>query len=124
MSEKILTGQVAQYIQLVYPEVYYHIDFGSGCKLTMGQAVQNKKLNKRAYPDLTILEARKGFHGLCLELKKDGTKIYLKDELTLVADKHIREQAEVLQGLRDRGYSANFGIGFDECKMIIDSYLK
>ena len=39
-------------------------------------------------------------------------------------DKHIEEQAKMLEKLRTRGYKAEFGVGLEECKQIIDEYLR
>lgn len=89
----------------------------------MGQAVRQKKLHSgRAWPDLFIAEPRGGFAGLFLELKREGTTVYLKDG-SLTANKHIREQAAALESLRKRGYEAGFAIGFDEARAEIESYL-
>jgi hypothetical protein len=143
-TELELHTMVADYLRLQYPTVLFHSDFGSGVKLTMGQAVKQKRLNggRRAWPDLFIAErSREGlsayrepcpdkweyftvprYMGLFIELKKEGTKIYKKNG-ELVADEHIREQAAVLKELRKRGYRAEFAIGFNQAKTIIDSYL-
>lgn len=72
-----------------------------------------------------------------LKSKKDGTKLKrdkdakkpLKGEIKIRKkgdwfDKHIEEQAEMLEKLRARGYKAEFGIGLEECKKIIDEYLR
>lgn len=59
--------------------------------------------------------------GLYIELKKEGTR--LKKKNGDWATEHIAEQAEVLEGLRDRGYCAEFAVGFDEAVKIIDEYL-
>lgn len=89
----------------------------------MGQASRHKRLqSSRAYPDLFVAHPRQGFSGLYLELKKPGSKIF-KTDGTLYSDPHIREQAEMLQNLRGRGYTAFFAVGFDEAKSIIDHYL-
>ncbi len=77
-----------------------------------------------------------GFNGLFLELKKKGTKLIrdkdarkvLKGETRLRKkgdwwNSHIEEQAKVLQQLRERGYVAEFAIGAEEAKKIIDEYL-
>lgn len=61
------------------------------------------------------------FHGLYIELKKEGTR--LKKKNGDWANKHIAEQADVLGRLRMRGYCAEFAVGFDEAKKIIDEYL-
>jgi hypothetical protein len=96
----------------------------------MGQAIKQKRQNggRRAWPDLFVAELiddgySKLHGGLFIELKKAGTRIYKKDG-TLVADKHIREQFDVLEQLRKRGYMAEFACGFDEAKRIIDEYLR
>lgn len=144
-SEADLQVQVADYLRLQYPDVMFHSDYGSGVKLTMGQAVKQKRQNggRRAWPDMFIAEPKgvkaeckvvykdeiiKDVHfieqkyGLFIELKKAGTRIFKKDG-TLVADEHIREQFDILKQLRKRGYMAEFACGFDEAKEIIDNYL-
>lgn len=136
MTEAELQTQVADYIRLRYPKVLFHSDFGSGIKLTMGQAIKQKRQNggRRAWPDMFIAEPRKaiisegehtrlvaGYHGLFLELKKDGTR--LKKKNGDWASEHIAEQAEVLEELYIRGYVAHFAVGFEDAKRIIDGYL-
>lgn len=133
MRELDLQVQVADYIRLQYPDVIFHSDFGSGIKLTMGQAIKQKRLNggRRSWPDMFIAKAKlmqtkDGLpfvkHGLFLELKKDGVRI-LKRDGSLVADEHIREQAKMLQALERNGYEARFAVGFDQAKQIIDNYI-
>lgn len=58
MTELELQAQVADYIRLQYPDVIFHSDFGSGIKLTMGQAIKQKRLNggRRAWPDMFLAE--------------------------------------------------------------------
>ena len=134
ISEADLQVQVADYLRLQYPDVIFHSDYGSGIKLTMGQAIKQKRQNggRRAWPDMFIAEPReiadphadlfRPKHGLFIELKKAGTKIYTKKG-TLVSNKHIREQFDLLEQLRRKGYVAMFACGFDEAKEIIDNYL-
>ena len=125
MTELELQAQVADYIRLQYPDVIFHSDFGSGIKLTMGQAIKQKRLNggRRAWPDLFLAEPKGKYAGLMIELKREGTRIYKKDG-TLVSDGHIREQYDMLEQLRRRGYAANFACGFDEAKALIDRYMR
>ena len=143
MREIDLQQQVADYIRLQYPSAIFHSDFGSGIKLTMGQAIKQKRLNggRRSWPDMFIAEGGvvddergqfyKGSYyplkhvylGLFIELKKEGTRIFKKDG-KLVADEHIREQFDMLMDLRRRGYAAEFACGFDEAKKLIDDYMK
>ena len=127
MTEAELQTQVADYIRLRYPKALFHSDFGSGIKLTMGQAMKQKRQNggRRAWPDMFIAEPVEGVYddicGLFLELKKDGTR--LKKKNGDWASEHIAEQAEVLKELRIRGYAAHFAVGFEDAKRIIDGYL-
>jgi len=123
MSEANLHIKVAQYIRSTYPDIIFTSE-SSGVRLTIGQAVLLKKLRSdKAMPDLWLLEARKGFHGMLLELKKEGTIIYKKDG-ELRRDKHLKEQEEILKRLTDKGYFAKFCVGFDAAKSLIDFYLR
>ena len=139
-SEHNLYEQIARYLQLQYPDVIYRFDVGADLKLTMGQAAKHKRLHpERGYPDLFIAEPKnikvktalgngyslvetKTLGGLYLEIKKDGEKLTKKDGSWRTP--HITEQAEALEKLRAKGYKAEFGIGFSECKQIIDGYLR
>lgn len=128
MTELELQAQVADYLRLRYPNVLFHSDVGSGLKLTMGQAVKQKRLQggRRAWPDIIIAERGLDMGGnvryaLFIELKRDGVK--LKKKSGEWANEHIAEQAEMLEELRDRGYMAEFACGFDDAKELIDEYL-
>lgn len=61
------------------------------------------------------------YAGLMIELKREGTRLVKKNGDP--ASDHIREQGEVIEQLRERGYAAGFAVGFDEAKNIIDEYL-
>lgn len=138
-SEHNLYEQLARYLQLQYPNVIYRFDVGADLKLTPGQAAKHKRLHpERGYPDLFIAESSEnidskdwngivrewGFYfGLYLEIKTESNSPYKKDG-TLKKDQHLEEQARMLEKLRARGYKAEFGVGFEECKQIIDEYLR
>jgi hypothetical protein len=123
MTESKLQEQVADYLTYRYSEVLFHSDFGSGVKLTMGQAVKQKRQNggRRAWPDIFIAEPINGYHGLFIELKRDKTRI--KKRNGEWASEHIAEQANMLQKLKEKGYKAVFAVGFDQARSIIDDYL-
>lgn len=138
MRELELQAQVADYIRLQYPDAIFHSDFGSGIKLTMGQAIKQKRLNggRRSWPDMFLAEqsvrhedvsdhaiGEWNYAGLFIELKREGTRIFKKDG-KLVADEHIREQFDMLSDLRARGYAAEFACGYEEAKKLIDDYMK
>lgn len=123
-SEHSLYEQIARYIQLQYPDIIYRFDLAADLKLTPGQAAKHKRLHpERGYPDLFIAESSSRDHGLYLEIKTESNSPYKKDG-TLKKDKHLEEQAEMLERLRARGYRAEFGVGIEECKKIIDEYLR
>lgn len=132
MLERDLQTKVADYLRLQYPKAIFHSDYGSGVKLTVRQATIQKRQNggRRGWPDMFIAEPAPRcidgswnyeWHGLFIELKKEDTRIKKKDG-TWASD-HIAEQAEMLSRLRERGYAAEFAVGFDEAKKIIDEYL-
>ena len=147
-SEHKLYEQIARHLQEQYPGVIYRFDIAADLKLTMGQAAKHKRLHpERGYPDLFIAHSgeivtwpccdRKLVYGLYIEIKKDDTKLKrdkdakkpLKGEVKIRKkgdwwDKHVEEQAEMLEKLRARGYKAEFGVGLEECKKIIDEYLR
>lgn len=133
MKEHDIYKMIADYLRYQYPTVIYRFDLAADLKLTMGQASKHKRLQRyRGYPDLFIAEPKailrsdgndyiKG--GLYLEIKKAGTRIFKQDG-TLVSDEHIREQYDMLEQLRRRGYAANFACGFNEAKALIDRYMR
>lgn len=125
--EYILYRQVAYYLRMQYPKILYRFDY-AGLSHTKAQAGQMKAIQHgKGYPDLAILEARESikngiYHGMFIELKPEGTKLYkLNGE---PATPHIAEQLKCLVLLWERGYKAEFAVGFDEAKKIIDEYLK
>ena len=123
MKESELQVAVADYLRLHYPKVLFHSDFGSGIKLTQGQAIKQKRQNggRRGWPDMVIAEPVGKYHGLYIELKKDGTRLQKKNGE--FASPHIEEQWQMLGALTFRGYKAEFAIGFEEAKKLIDDYL-
>lgn len=123
-SEHSLYEQIARYIRLQYPDIIYRFDLAADLKLTPGQAAKHHRLHpERGYPDLFIAKARGEYHGFYLEIKTKSNSPYKKDG-TLKKDKHLEEQARMLEKLRASGYRAEFGVGFEGCKKIIDEYLR
>lgn len=134
-KEENLHLEVCDYLRRNYPDVLFRTDFSSGMKMTPWQAAKHKKFQKsRAWPDLFIAESgvvkfkegnliinlRK--NGMFLELKADGVKLYKKDG-TLRKNKHIEEQAEMLEKLRNGNYYAEFAIGYKDAIEQIHEYL-
>jgi hypothetical protein len=61
------------------------------------------------------------YPALFIELKRKGERILKKDMTP--ANEHIAEQAEMIKLLRKRGYLAQFAVGFEQAKELIDWYL-
>lgn len=146
-QEEVIQEKVANYLVQNYPDVLFHSDYGSGVKLTKYQSAKQKRLNggRRAWPDMIIAAPVyemnipitpipvSGGYGLFLELKKEGENLYAQRKLNdpsklsldgrVYADKHLKEQADVLYKLRQAGYCAEFAIGYDEAISIIANYL-
>jgi hypothetical protein len=111
---------IAIYLRMQYPNVIFHFDL-AGLNLSRAQAGMMKAIQgKRGWPDLFIAEPKAFLNGLFIEVKAEGTKIYKKDGSC--STPHIQEQYMMLYELSDN-YRARFGIGFDDCKSIIDEYL-
>lgn len=136
-----LQKQVSTYLNNNYPDIYFDCDFASHLKLTEGQQRRNKQIQCKKFkrPDLIIYEPNKKYIGLAIELKKETpfkkngelksqkVKIYknILGVKTLVEEYcHLQEQAKSLIGMRNKGYYTCFSWDFDQCKKIIDDYMK
>ncbi len=121
--EYALQTQVCNYLKIKYKEVLFMSDTVASLKLTQAQAIRNKAIQKPNFktPDLLIFQPKKQYHGMFLELKVATP--FLKDGLTPKTE-HIAGQLKTIKDLRYIGYYANFGVGFEDCKKQIDSYLQ
>jgi len=129
-SESNMHMQLAQYLRLQYPDVIFHTDFAAGIKMTMGQAVKNKQLQSgRGWPDLFIAYPREDYgtrstyHGLFLELKKEGVRVLLANG-EFSKEAHLQEQLAVLEQLSSLGYACRVVAGFAEAKFVVDQYMQ
>lgn len=96
-----------------YPELslLYHIP--NGGKRPKGQAVKFKAQGvKPGVPDLCLPVARKGFHGLYIELKRQkGGRV-------------SESQTQWLQALQAQGYKAAVCFGWEQAANALKAYLK
>lgn len=117
-----------RYLKTNYPTVDFLTDFAAGMHMTIGQAKKRKAMNSgRGWTDITILKPSRGFHGLLIDIKKDGTSIYVTrgpNKGDLVADEHIREQAAFMERMNDLGYMARFTVGYESFTKLIDWYFE
>ena len=122
--EKHIQSIICRYLQTYHRDIVFTSD-QSGLRVPGHGQQQHLKYSKssRGIPDLIIMHPAGGCHGLMIELKSDGVSIYRRDG-ELVADKHIREQADLLSHLRGIGYAAFFCIGVDAACECIELYIK
>jgi len=120
--EESLQKAVCNYLKLQYPSVLFTSD-ASGIRLTIGQAVSMKNMKSGSgWPDLFIAEPKLNWHGLFIELKKSGEKLFKRDGTPVT--EHVKDQMAMISKLNNKGYLATFAIGFDQAKEIIDQYLR
>jgi glycerophosphoryl diester phosphodiesterase len=114
---------------LQYPQVLFLSDTVASVRLTMPQAMRNKKIQKDGFktPDLLILEAIRQngvfFGGLFIELKKESP-FKANGEIKASQNNHLKLQKESLEKLNQRGYRATFCWSFEQAKKEIDNYLR
>jgi hypothetical protein len=121
MSEDELQKKVADYIIKHHPDVMFDGN-SKNVKLEVWQGVAMKAMGKRkGYPDMFIARARRGYHGLYLELKRDGERLKKMDGKW--ANEHLETQAEVHKCLRNEGYWADFVVGYEAAETIVKWYL-
>lgn len=136
-TEYDLQVMLVDYLLVNYPDVIFRSDLGGirlppGLikkvnRLSVGSAKKKEDQGKKiAYPDFFIAEPMGGWFGLYIELKREK-RGYCKGEnpldKQLKNDEHVREQAEVLLRLREKGYYADFAGGIAEARHLVDWYL-
>jgi len=117
-----LQKQVCRYITAQYPKVLFLSDTIASLRLTGAQKGRNAAIQKKGFhcPDLLILEPRKGYSGLLIELK---VKSPFKKDGSLRKDDHLEDQHKSIVQLNEKGYKALFSWNFEMTKEIIDEYL-
>lgn len=121
-NEYNLQKQICQYLNIQYPGILYLSDTVASVRLTMGQAMRNKAIQKSGFscPDLIILQPNKLYKGLFIELK---IKPPFKKNGELLRNAHLERQKTAIDKLNNLGYFATFSTGFEETKKIIDKYM-
>lgn len=134
--EESIQKRLATYLRRYYSHAHFMSDYAAGARLTKSQAGIRKSLQSgKGWPDMfiawpTTVTTKSGetrhYCGLFLELKKEGTTIYVTRgprKGLLSENEHIRAQAAVLDGLRKAGYCAMFAVGYDDAIAKIDKYM-
>ena len=114
---------LAQYLCLQYPKVLFLSDMRGFLKLTIPQSLRSKSVQKPEFacPDLIIFSARRGYHGLFLELKVESP---FKKNGDLRSNRHLEAQEKILVELQKQNYFADFVWDFHQARSLIDWYLE
>lgn len=139
--EEELQIKMCNWIRREFPHVVFVSDFAAGLNLTDTQRQKMYAMRSDdGQPDISIDYPSRGYHGLRLELKKEGTVIYNQDgtlrkapytrkykksgRLFIKRGDHLAEQAALLQKYNDNGYFARFAIGETHFKKLVRWYLE
>lgn len=121
-SEEQHQRRVCNHLITHYPGVLFIGDI-AGVNLNEAQRKRVYSMRSgRGFPDLIILEPNEKYHGLLIEMKKDGFRISNEDG-SLIKNSHITEQALVIEKLCNKNYYAAFCIGSDSAIKLIDDYM-
>lgn len=121
-NEDMLQKNIVAYLKEHHPNLMFCSDM-SGAHLSKSQGAKFASFRSDEYkePDMSFYDERWGV--LKLELKIAGTTIYTQKG-ALVANKHIREQANTLRKLRKCGVTCDFGIGYVDSIGKINQWLE
>lgn len=108
--EQHLQMQVIEYIRYQYPNILFFHTPNEGRKTPFERYLFQIMGGVSGVPDLIILEPRKQYHGLFIEIKTDKGK-------------PTENQLKFIDKLQTRNYFATFAYGFEEAKEIINNYL-
>lgn len=141
-TEQNIQLRVCNYLRREYPDVIFLSDYAAGLNLTDHQRMVMRAMRSDdGAPDIAIDYPSRGYHGLRIELKAEGTVIYKKDGKTLrkapytrkyakngklfiKRGDHLAEQAAMLRKYNEQGYLGRFCVGFDKAKTLIDWYME
>ena len=123
VTERLVHKQVAAYLRNQYPKIRF-ITTLDGEFFGKHQAIHVRALqHSRGAPDLLIFVKRDIYAGLAIEIKRTHSDAFKKNG-ELKKSEHLDEQEGWLDYLFKVGWRTSFGCGFDECKELIDEYLK
>ena len=121
-TEDVVQAAFVSYIKEQHPHLIIKADYLSGKRMSVGLATKAKRMgNTPSYPDLWIAEPTKFYCGLYIELKRYG--IHLRKRNGEWAREHFQNQYSLMLQLRAKGYWADFAIGLDESKLLLNRYL-
>ena len=121
-KEYNLQKRCCQWLELQHPNILFLSDTIGNVKLTTGQAVRNKAIQKNGFkcPDVIILQPNNRYHGLLIELKKESP---FKKDGNLKTNTHLQEQQKSINDLNNKGFLSLFCWDFDDFVKIVNDYI-
>jgi hypothetical protein len=114
--ERSIQRAITKHLLQEYPGVDFFNDWASGAYLTKGQNLARLGIQPNAgWADLFIPYPSRGYHGLFVELKREGVKIYRRDG-KMVTNDQIQLEAQFITRMNKLGYLARFAIGYDKAQ--------
>lgn len=124
MSEEQQQARVIKHVKAKYPNALFTVDLG-GINLNKVQRRIHSQRAKRGHPDLMFQEwFSDKWCGLAIEFKKHNNKPYYKNGQFKSNDKHLCEQLEYINNLRERFWFAGFVCGYEDAIKVIDWYME
>ena len=124
LTEAKLQLMVCKYIRAQYPSVRFISSLTGEYQSSRTVRARNSAIQwGRGQPDLMIMVSRHPYCGLAIEIKTLENTPYLEADGGLKKDEHLVDQLGWLVYMGKMGWKADFGVGFDEIKEMIDQYL-
>lgn len=138
--------EACRWMRQVLPDVHFRTDTASGAfNSEYAKQEHMEQQSSDSEPDIAILAARKGYHGLVIELKADGVSLVMKRDGTKLrvfknskgkiigydtkirkkgdwASLHIEKQAKCLESYNEQGYLGRFCVGLEQFKKLVCWY--
>lgn len=129
-----------------FPDVHFRSDTGSGAfNSKFEKNIHSRQQSSDSEPDIMIFAARRGYHGLLIELKRTGFELRMKRDGRTIrvykdsrgkiigrdykirlkgdwASLHIEKQAKCLEDYNRIGYFARFAVGLENAKKLVCWY--
>lgn len=111
-TEHTVQTALCDWLDLQHPEVLYYAIPNGGKRGWQARTRATAEGLKAGVPDLCLCEARGGWHGLYIELKRAKR------------GRVSAEQIVWIESLRQRVYQAEICFGFEHAQQVIDKYLR
>lgn len=112
---------ICDFIKTQYPDVIFSSE-PSGLRLPIGQAKKLARMRSGSkLLDIWIPEPRGPYHGLFFEVKAESP---FQKNGSLYSDKHLAEQAKMIERLKKKGYQAMFVWSVEQGVIEMNKYMR